>query len=323
MTSAKIVVTGADGFVGQRLCARLEREGWDVRKVIRRRSTNAPSSTSSTISDLTEFSDWPTLLDGARAVVHLAAMTHSGGLRGGAALERYRSLNVDVSGNLARAAQECGVSKFVYMSSIKVNGESSRTADGRMHAFSPSDVPAPIDNYGRTKWEAEKKLDSILAGSSTQLTILRPPLIFGPGQKANIQRLMRAVAREATLPFGGLENRRSYIYVDNLAAAVALALRGHDLTARTYTLADVTLSTPELILAMAKALGVPVSMPGLPRFVYRGLELLPGIGPKISRLTGDLAVDSSAAIELLGWRSEVEFEAALAVTAAWLRQEPA
>ncbi len=317
-----VLVTGASGFVGRAVCATLRDAGWRVTPVWRRPQPGMTGHDGVVAGDITAVEDWRPLLEGHTAVVHLAAVTHSGGLHDRRALEHYRAVNVSASRHLARQARDCGVPHFVFMSSIKVNGESTLRAVDGARAFGPDDVPAPEDNYGRTKLEAERELTSVFAGSSTGLTIIRPPLVYGPGQRGNMQRLLEWVRRGWPLPLGEVDNRRSLVYSGNLAHAVLCSLLNPCGAPRCVTLADVTLSTPDLVRALAVAMGVKARLFRLPRQVLLVLRAMPPTAATIRRLSDSLEVDSRSARERIGWSPPVDFETALEQTVNPMRREP-
>lgn len=313
---ATVLVTGATGFVGSVLCAQLESAGVVVRRHARR-----PAAGIAVSGELGAITDWTGALDGVDAVVHLAALTHSGGLRSAAARKRYFAVNLAPTQTLAAAAAAAGVRHFVFMSSIKVNGEGGPAGRQSQMPYSGIDVPAPQDNYGTSKLAAENAVIRQAANSDMAATILRPPLIYGPGCAGNFRRLMRWVAEGRVLPLGGIRNQRSLVYVDNLAQAVVAALATPATTPRILTLADVNLSVPAMVARMADALGTRARLVALPSSLLRVLRALPLSGGVVRRLCDDLVVDSRAAGELLGWQPAVATDEAFARTARWLQDE--
>lgn len=312
MAGPTVVVTGATGFVGRAVCAKLAASGYSVRRVLRQ----APGPGDVVVPDLTAVDNWAPILEGADAVVHLAALTHSSKNRDASAAAAFRAINVETTRRLAEQARDQDIGAVVFMSSIKVNGESSVSRAGQAYAYTPDDPPAPRDLYGETKLAAERCLFDVLGGTATRLSILRPPLVYGPGQKANMLSLMRLIKSGLPLPFAQVDNRRSLIYVDNLADAVVAALarqQGH----RCYTVADVTLSTPELIRGLAQAMDVKTRLFSLPKIVLDGACRVPVFGARLSRLCGTLAVDASLISEELGWAPAIEFSEGVAATVAW------
>lgn len=307
-----VLVTGATGFVGRAVCAKLMESGYSVRRVVRK----GQLSSDVVVPDLARKESWRAALKGAQAIVHLAALTHSGKNRNPAARDAFRSINVDTTLRLAELAAENDVGTVVFMSSIKVNGDSSVSESGKTYAYRPDDTPAPTDFYGQSKLDAERCLLDTLGGTDTRLAILRPPLVYGPGQKANMLSLMHLIKSGLPLPFSGVENQRSFIYVHNLADAVVAALARQQ-GQRCYTLADVTLSTSEFVRAFAHALNVKARLFPLPRVMLEVGCRTPGLGARLSRLCGNLVVDSSLIKSELGWEPNVGFTEGVTATAKW------
>lgn len=317
----RVLVTGANGFVGRALCRQLAARGVEVTALVRSPCDIAGARHVHAVGDFTAVTEWRPWLTGLDAIAHLAALTHDG-TRGASAAD-FHALNVDVSRHLAEAAVESGIRRFVYLSSIKVNGESSRRERGVIHACSAADVPAPEDDYGRSKLEAEQALRALWSRVDGALTVLRPPLVYGPGQKGNLPRLMALVARGVPLPFAALDNRRSLIHVDNLASAIVRALGIGSAGQRCYTLADVDVSSAELVRAIAQGLGVAARLVSVPGVLLDALAWLPVVGPRLRRLTGSLLVDARAIENDLGWYPSLPFEQAMAATcAAWRDARP-
>jgi len=310
-----ILVTGAGGFVGLRLCARLAAAGHRVTAAVRRESAAlaafAPAVEVVRVGDIGADTDWRTALAGVDRVVHLAARAHVMRDRASDPLAAYRQVNVAGSERLARAAAAAGVRHLVYMSSIKVNGEATIDAP-----FRESDAPAPLDAYGRSKWEAEQALDRIAAQTGLAVTVLRPPLIYGPGVKGNLARLLGWIERGLPLPFASIVNRRSLVYLDNLIDAT-LAVMHHPAPGRLYLLSDgQDLSTPQLIHALARGLGKPPRLLPFPPSLLRLAGVCTGQGDAIGRLVGSLQIDASRIAAELGWRPAHDPEQGLILTAA-------
>ena len=296
-----VLVTGATGFIGRAVCQGLLGADYRVTAAVRESSSNVPHGCESiVVGDINGATAWGDALAGVEAVVHLAARTHvPDGLD---AIAAYRRINVDGSAQLFRAAVAASVDSFVYMSSIKVSGEcSSIDASGMPRRFSGDDDPKPTSDYGRSKWDAECALREIARETQTRLVVLRPPLVYGPGQKANLRRLMRAVAKGVPLPFAGLNNRRSFIDVRNLAEAVVLAVAADCEARGTYTLADVDLSTEELVCAMATALNTRARLFRFPLRWLKAMAWLIRHRSQLNKITGSLIVESDRIANALGW----------------------
>lgn len=285
----RVAVTGASGFVGRALCPMLVARGHQLAAIDR-----------AATGDLAGFPDWPRLLAGADAVVHLAALAHAGG----ASRERIHAVNVEVPAALGKAAAEAGV-RLVFLSSAKVLGEETRGS-----AFGEASPLAPRDSYGRAKAEAESALRAI---ARLQLTVLRPPLAYGPGVKANFLALMRAVARGWPFPFASIANRRSLAYVGNLADAIVRCVESPQAAGRSYLVAGGSpVSTPELCRALGDALGRPARLFPFPPAL---LEL----ASPLKRLTRSLELNDSAIRSELNWTPPFAFDQAIRLTAEWFR----
>lgn len=291
----RVVVTGAGGFVGRALCPALQRASWSVVPAGRRDT-----------GDIGPATDWRPLLDGAEAVVHLAARVHV--MRDdGAEPAAFDRVNHLATARLAAQAAEAGVRRFVFMSSVKVHGDVSD------HPLRADDPPSPTDPYGRSKLAAE----AALAGHSARMAtaILRPPLVYGPGVKGNFLSLMRAIDRGWPLPFAAVANRRSLIQLGNLVDAARAALEAPP---GIYLPSDgEDVSTPALVRRIAAALGRPARLYSVPPAMLRGLAAAAGKTAALERVTGSLTVDG----RLAGWKPPFAMAEGLAATAAWYRRE--
>jgi nucleoside-diphosphate-sugar epimerase len=319
-----LLVTGATGFVGGALIARLLESpvnGRTVRAAVRSAGRALPLPVDSVaVGDHDAKTKWSAALADVDCVIHLAARAHV--LRDTASdpLSAYRTSNVDSTLNLARQAAERGVRRFVYMSSIKVNGE--RTTDDR--PFTESDAPIPdspeSDPYARSKHEAERGLRAIAAETGMAVVIIRPPLVYGPGVKANFAALIRAVARGVPLPLASVQNRRSLIGVDNLVDVI-ITCGDHPAAANEVFLVSdgEDLSTPDLIRRLAQAMGRPARLFPVPVGLLRVAAKSLGKSAAVDRLLGSLRVDSSKASRLLGWTPPVSVDEGLRRAVAQLR----
>lgn len=291
-----VLVTGASGFVGRKLCHALIDQGREVRALVRRPNLQLPSQcTQITSGDLTQFLNWAEAIAGVEAVVHLVARTHMTDEFGNAAMQRYREVNVDITRRLARAARERGVRRFVYLSSIKVVGNASAMA---MHEGLPC---RPVDSYGMTKWEAEQVLRRQLLGSGTSYTILRPPLVYGPGVRGNFLRLLRFVQRG--IPFPAIHNRRTMVHVENLVDAICRCLEHPAALDQTFHVADTSsISTAELMRAMARGMDKRIYLVPMPALLLRMLGRLAGRREETRRLVDSLAVSAETIRRRLDWQ---------------------
>lgn len=289
-----ILVTGATGFVGQSLIGELAVRGHTVIPVVRQ---SAGLAREVIVSDINAPNDLHATLSGCNAVVHLAARVHV--IREAATdpLAEFRRVNVEGTLNLARQAAAANVQRFVYISTIKVNGESG--------LFCERDTPAPQDAYGQSKMEAENGLMAFAQSSGMEIVIIRPPLVYGPGVKGNFASLLYSVRRGIPLPFGAIKNRRSLLALDNLVDFIALCAdqRQSPLAANeTFLIADDEgLSTPTLLRRVARAYGVKARLLPIPAGWLRFGARLLGKTTAADKLLGSLMVDGAKARELLGW----------------------
>ncbi len=302
----KVLVTGASGFVGRAVAARLLSAGHQVRAAVRAPASAPPGTQAVAIGDLARPIDWGAALEGVDAVVHLAARVHV--MRDTAADPdaAFAAVNLEATRRLAEAAVVAGVHRFLFASTVKVLGE--RTALG--HPFRDDARPAPEDAYGRSKLAAEELL---MAMPRLGPVVLRPPLVYGPGVRGNLRALARLVRQGLPLPFGRLANRRSLVGVSNLAQAVELCLTHPDAAGRRLLAADWHPTTAELVGALAAAGGGRARLLPVPGFLFRAASVVGG--GAIARLTQSLEVDP-AGLAGLGWRPMVapatELEALMA-----------
>ncbi len=230
------------------------------------------------------------------AVVHLAARVHVMHDTATDPRALYRATNTDATLNLARQAAQTGVKRFVFVSSIKVNGE------GRDEPYRETDAPVPEDAYAISKWEAEQGLWRIAQETGLEVVVLRPPLVYGPGVKANFRRLLDTVARGWPLPLGAVQNRRSLLYLGNFVDAIRTCVEHPDAAGQTFLIDDGRpVSTPELVRAVAHAIGRPARLLAVPVGVLEFAATLLGKRAAVQRLTGSLWLDSSLIRTRLGW----------------------
>jgi nucleoside-diphosphate-sugar epimerase len=313
----KILITGATGFVGAALCRRMRDEGWQVRGAVRSLSDHErlPRGVEAVpVGSIGPATVWADAMAGVDIVVHLAARTHVTREKAPDPLKAYRSINVEGTDRLARDAAESGVKCFIYLSSVKVNGE------GKAAPYTELDVPAPEDPYGISKWEAEQALHRIADKTGMELVIIRPPLVYGPGVKANFLDLITIVKRGIPLPFAGVNNRRSLIYLGNLVDAIISVCIHPDAAGRTYLVSDgADVSTPELVRNIAGALGRPARLFSFSAHFMRFAGKLLGKTSAIERLLGSLAVDTSKIQRELDWKAPYTMEQGLQETAEWFK----
>jgi nucleoside-diphosphate-sugar epimerase len=306
----RIVVTGAAGFIGRALCRGLAADGHRVLGLTRVPTAPVADVELRTIGAIGPRTNWAAPLAGADCIVHLANRAHRRQRDPSAAFEP------DAAAALARAAMAGGVRRLVYLSSLLAMGE----ATCRGAPFRAGDRPCPRDPYGRGKLASEEALRQASALGRIELVILRPPLVYGPGVKANFRALIGLAASGLPLPFAAVDNRRSLLFIDNL---VALILRAciHPAAAGSIWLArdGEDWSTPALLRALAAALGRPARLYAVPEPLFAPLRRLPVVGRRVAALTLSLEADDRATREALGWVPAVGAGEALALTAAWFR----
>jgi len=304
-----ILVTGATGFVGHSLLYRLVEESYVVTAAVRRERTGLPHPVRvHRMDDLGGETDWSMALQGQELVAHCAARVHVMKDQAADPLAAFRSVNVAGTLNLARQAAAAGVMRFVFLSSVKVNGEATMPG----HAFDAGDEPAPQDAYGLSKHEAELGLREIALQTGLEVVIIRPPLVYGPGVRANFAALMRAVARGLPLPLGAIHNRRSLVALDNLVDLIVTCL-GHPAAAnQTFLVSDgEDLSTTQLLRRMGRALGKPARLIPFPPALIRLGAAWVGKPAVAQRLCDSLQVDISKTRQLLGWSPPVSVDEGL------------
>lgn len=315
-SSTRVLVTGAGGFIGTTLIQVLDARGTPVRAAVRVNVMPRKADVDDVeICDIGPTTDWSIALQGIDAVIHLAARVHVMCETAADALGAFRSTNVAGTAHLAREAAAAGVRRFVFLSSVKVNGEAT---SGR--PFTERDAPRPEDAYGVSKREAEDALRAIGAETGLEVVILRPPLVYGPGVKANFLRLMRWVDRGVPLPLASVDNRRSLVYVGNLVDAIVRCIDEPAAAGETFLVDDgAPVSTPQLLRELGQALGRPARLWPLPPGLLSAAARLVGRADDAARLLGDLVVDSTHIRERLGWQPPFSRADGLAATARWFR----
>ena len=312
----KILVTGANGFVGTALYRALIGRGFAARRAVRRAEAVVTPGADVVVGEIGPTTDWRQALQDVDAVIHLAARAHV--MRDAAVdpLADYRRVNVLGTQGLARAAADAGVRRMIFLSSIKVNGEKTASKP-----YSEQDPPRPQDAYGVSKWEAEQMLRAIAADSHMEAVVLRPPLLYGPGVKGNFLGLMRVIDRGLPLPLASIHNRRSLLYIGSLIDAIMLCLNNPMAAGKTYLLADSEgVSTPDLIRGIASALRKPARLLPFPPALLKFAGALAGKTESVSRLLGSLQIDASSIRRELNWQPCADMARGLAETARWYHQ---
>ena len=312
----KVLVTGASGFVGSALCSHLVSRDFDVIATVRNLpDASVPSVEYRIVTEMSSTTDWSDALASVQTVIHCAARVHVMRDHAQDPLTEFRCVNTLGTKTLARAAAHCGVKRLVFLSSIKVNGESA-PSDAPFDQASPA---MPQDAYAISKWEAEQALTRVSAETGLEIVVLRCPLVYGPGVKGNLLRLLQAVNRGIPLPFALAKNRRSLIYLDNLTDAIVTCLTHPAAAGKTYLVSDgEDVSTAELIARIAQALGKPSRLWPCPLGLIELAGRMTGKSDEIARLLGSLCIDSSKIRSELDWTPPYTLEQGLAETARWL-----
>jgi len=310
-----VMVTGATGFVGSAVLQRLgslhaaDDTGLQSSGAVLGLCRRAPLVALTgvryvALGDLSEWPEavqpmaWAAALHGVGVVVHTAARVHVMADRAADPLAEFRLVNVAATLHLARQAAAAGVKRFVFISSVKVNGESTQPR----RAFTEAEAPNPQDAYGQSKHEAEQRLRQLSVDTGMEVVIIRPPLVYGPGVKANFAALIRAVRRGWPLPLGAVHNQRSLVALDNLVDFIVTCITHPKAANQTFLVSDgQDLATTELVRGMAQAAGVPARLLPVPVWALQAGASLLGKGDAVQRLCGNLQVDISKARSLLGW----------------------
>jgi UDP-4-keto-D-QuiNAc 4-reductase len=318
----KVLVTGASGFVGSAVCRAARSSDWQWYAAVRS-PTQVPTLptnvTAVVVDDLADLAQRQELLTEIDCIIHLAARVHVMRDRATDPLAAFRAVNTEDTVELATAAAQAGVRRFIYLSSIKVNGEGQPDCPpADVKTYSELTQPAPCDPYGISKWEAECQLQEVAATTGLEVVIIRPPLVYGPTVKANFLQLMRLVQRGVPLPFGRVENARSLVFVGNLVDAILACVTHPQAVGHTFLVSDgVDVSTPDLIRGLAKALGESARLLPIPATGLRWAGRLTGKSAAMTRLLGSLTVDSRKICQTLDWSPPFSLEQGLESTVNW------
>jgi nucleoside-diphosphate-sugar epimerase len=303
----RVLVTGANGFIGEHLCRYLDSHGYSVRAALRQYRPEWQLCEQIAVGEIDEATEWGAALEGMDAVVHLAARVHVMRESEAEPLAAFRRVNLAGSATLARQAAQAGVKRLIYLSSIKVNGE--RTYG---EPFRADDPPRPEDPYGISKWEAERALQQIAQETGLELVILRPVLVYGRGVKGNLARLMAMLKRDLPLPLAGISNRRNLLSIQNLLDFTRCCMNHPDAAGEIFLVADAEdLSTTQLINILAKAMGCRARLFHVPLTLLHLIGRVTGRSAMIARLTEDLQVDLTKNRAQLGWVPVVKTDRAL------------
>lgn len=315
--TGQVLVTGANGFVGRHLVDALREAGVPYRRAVRRLAAGVESMPETIeIGGIGGATEWQPALAGVDTVVHLAARVHVPADDSDDTWRTYYEENVVATEALALAAVAQKVRRFIFVSSLAVHGN-----DDVPRPIRAEDDPHPLSPYARSKWEAEQVLHRVRRDHGLDVVVLRPPSVYGPGNPGNMLRLLRLVERRIPLPFGAVHNRRSMIYVRNLASALVAAIRIAPAAGKTYLLSDgENLSTPDIIRGLARGLGIaPPLFVDVPPLILRGAATLLGRGRDARSVLGTMIVDDTPIRDELGWTPHISVHDGLLATAAWYR----
>jgi len=301
-----ILLTGANGFLGSRLAKALQsKQDMSLVAAVRRR-VEVPASHIVEVQGLYDDTDWSTALTNQHVVVHAAARAHVTKDEAADPLAEYRRVNVDGTLNLARQAAAAGVKRFIFLSSIGVNGNSNA------NPFTEEDTPNPAEPYAQSKWEAEKGLWEVQLETGMELVIIRPPLVYGPNAPGNFGSLMRWVEKGVPLPLGAIHNKRSLVAVDNLVDLIMTCIDHPAASNQVFLAGDgQCLSTTELLRGVSRAMNKPSRLVPVPSSLLEQAAALLGKKALAQRLLGSLQVDISKAHDLLGWEPPISVDEGL------------
>lgn len=309
----KFLVTGANGFVGKVLCRQLAADGQKIVGSARSAVDLGAGVQSVVVPSLAAGTNWSSVLARVDVVVHLAARVHVMRDTSADPLAAFRAVNLHGSTNLARQAAAAGVRRFVYVSSIKVNGEHTERKP-----FSEDDPPAPQDPYAVSKWETEQALYEISRATGMDVVIVRPPLVYGPGVKANFYRLLALAHKGLPLPLAAIQNRRSMVYLGNLVDALMACAVKPQAAGQTFLVCDnESTSTPQLVQKLAIAMHRPSRLFPVPVWALRMAAGVAGKTTIIDRLTQSLEIDGTKICSELDWQPPYTLEQGLQATADW------
>lgn len=302
----KLLVTGGSGFIGKAVCENLKKNNYTINITSRRDiATNLSGVKIYNINEIDENTNWFQALNAVSCVIHCAAKTHVMNNIKQNSLSSFRKVNVEGTLNLAKQAVACGVKRFIFLSSIKVNGERTEKSS----IFRYSDIPKPEDSYGVSKWEAEKGLWKISKQTGLEVVIIRAPLVYGPGVKGNLSRLIKLIQYRIPLPFSLIKNQRSLVGIDNLADLIIHCIDNHKTSGNTFLVSDEKdISTPDLVRQIASSMGLSVRLFPIPLSLLKFFGFLFGKTNEIDRLIGSLQIDNSYTKETLNWTPPISVE---------------
>lgn len=314
-TSGSVLITGATGFVGRNLCGRLLSKGQKLRCAVR---YQLPIKNSVVVGDIGPYTRWGQALADIDTVIHLAARVHVMDDGEGDPLTEFRRVNVAGTINLALQAAAAGIKKMIFISTVKVHGEETQFGN----PYSEQNIPDPLDAYSISKHEAEKVLRRIAEETGLDVVIIRPPLVYGPDVKANFLTMMRWLKRGIPLPLGFVNNRRSFVALDNLVDLIVTCIDHPAAANQIFLVSDgEDISTTDLLRRLGHALGRPARLVPVPVPLLHAGGVILGKQDILRRLCGSLQVDISKAKQRLGWVPPISVDEALQKTARGFLQK--
>ncbi len=314
--SIRILVTGANGFVGQALCQALNKYGYFVRAAVRSNEKLAqlPEGVEYCIvGEVGLDTEWGMALEGIDTVIHLTSRVHLMQDNSSDPLSEYRKINTAGTERLARIAAQSGVSRFIFLSSVKVNGEYTR--DDKVASFSEVDTPNPQDGYAVSKWEAEQALTRIGKETGLETVILRPPLIYGPCVKANFLSLLKIIDSGVPLPFAAIKSKRSFIYLGNLIDIILQCIINQKASGQTFLVSDgEDIIIPQLMRKIAKSMGRSLILMPIPVGILKFFGEIIGRKSEVDRLVKSLVIDNRKIIEVLNWKAPYSLDEGIGLT---------
>jgi len=312
---SSVLVTGASGFIGEALCAEMMRRNFQIKAALRSHKHFNFAGETIYLGDIDGSTQWGDHLKGIDVVIHLAARVHVMRESNSDPLEAFRRVNVWGTEHLARMASCNGVKRFVYVSSIGVNGVLTTS-----QSFNESDKVNPHNAYAMSKWEAEQALHRVAQETGLEIVIIRPPLVYGVGAPGNFAQMMHVISKQIPLPFADINNRRSFVYVGNLVDALITCAQHPAAAAQTYLISDGDdISTPDLLRQLGVGMRCPVRLFALSPKLLKWIGAFVGKSDQVDRLTGSLQVDSGKIRRELNWTPPYTLQQGLQATAEWYR----
>jgi nucleoside-diphosphate-sugar epimerase len=312
---SKLLITGSTGFLGKALCKNLKIKKHLIHTAIRSENQILIEGTKSfNVGDICSTTKWKNALMGIDCVIHCAARTHVMKEEKKNQLLSYRKINVEGTKNLAIQAASQGVKRFIFISSIKVNGEQTVGCS----SFNSNNNPKPEDAYGISKWEAEQTLWNISKLTGLEVVIIRPPLVYGEEVKGNFLRLLDLIYKGVPLPLAGIKNNRSFLGIENLIDAITQCIDHPKASGNTFLISDLEcISTSDLINKLARLMKKPSRLFSVPISLIKLIGYITGKSLEIKRLLYSLQVDSSNIRKALGWTPPFSLDEGLKKTVKW------